>query len=242
MTNVSPSSYCHFDDWQNCTPLPVEGCAIYSINLCMPPLEISSAWQILSAVERNRASAFKFNSHRDRYIQTHAVLRQILAYHVKLPTSQIVLQYNQYGKPSLVDGLAHSSIEFNLTHSGNQALVAVSRNRVVGVDIELIDQKLDFEKLAHHTFTSRECAQIFDQPLHHQRSKFYDFWTCKESFVKAVGMGLSLSLNQFEVELTIDAQAKILQTYYSPQDTENWTLCTLPFKPEYAAALTLSNI
>ena len=241
MTNVSLSSHWHFDDWRNCQLLRTNSCAIYAIDLAKPSLKLSFAWQLLSVVEKQRANAFTFTAHRDRYIQIHAILRQILAYHSQLAVEDINLSYNPFGKPEFSDDLACSEIKFNLSHSGNQALVAVSKEQKVGIDIERIDDNLEFMSIAQHSFTETECAQIISLPPQQQRDHFYRFWTCKESFIKAIGKGFNLPLKQFEIALESDSKAELINTHYQENDKENWQLCMLPCHPGYAAALTLSK-
>ena len=241
MTNVSPLPIWQFDDWSACQPIHAKSAAVYPINLTTPLFELSTAWPLLSEAERRRADAFIQTEHRDRYVQIHAVLRKILAYHTELTASEVAFEYNKYGKPSLTDYQVSSPIEFNLSHSGNHALLAVAKHKMVGVDIELIDQNIDFEKIAQHSFTAGECALIFDQPRHQQRSTFYRLWTAKESFVKALGKGMSLPFNRFELALSNSDSIEIINTDRLLADNKNWTVCTLPCEPGFIAALTLSK-
>ncbi len=241
MTNVHSLPIWHFDQWKNCSTLPEHSCAIYRIDLSTPPLELASAWCLLNPEEQRRAQGFKLPIHHDRYVQSHAVLRMILAHHTKINASQIEFTINRYGKPSLMYSDAKSPINFNLSHSHELAVVAVSIDKKVGIDIEFVNEQIDFENIAKHSFTVHECEYLFNQPLNRQRAAFFQLWAYKESFVKAIGKGFSLPLNQFKLELTDDLLAHLDEQSYESNDNYRWSMGRLPCDANYAAALTIGE-
>lgn len=147
--------------------------------------------EILSEAEKDRAARFVKASDSERYINAHVALRRILARYVASSPAQIEFQTNAYGKPALAEP---SEIQFNLAHSHNSALIAVAQTFPVGVDIEWVRHNFDAMDLAHHFFAPREIERVRAAP-----ERFFEIWTRKEAFIKAIGMGVSFALHDFDV-------------------------------------------
>lgn len=147
--------------------------------------------RVLAPAEQERAARFVFQVHRARYINAHVALREILAQYTQTPAEDLAFQTNEYGKPFLASDPA---LYFNLAHSHAFALLAVTRQGPVGVDIE--HRRDDFEplSLAERFFAPREVALVREQP-----ARFFEIWTRKEAFIKALGMGVSFPLREFDV-------------------------------------------
>lgn len=156
----------------------------------------------LSSAERDRAAHFKFAPDRKRYLIAHGALRSILGMYLSVRPSAIELGSGPAGKPKLARSFASDELEFNLSHSGEVALIAVMRGTEVGIDIEHIQKGFAFQSIAQRFFTSSEVAALQNLPPHLQRETFYKCWTSKEALVKAKGTGLSGPLDEVQIALT----------------------------------------
>ena len=159
-------------------------------------------WQeILSPDERTRAARFHFERDRQHFTATRALLRTLLGSYVGSEPADLVFRYSEKEKPSLDSQASHDSVEFNLSHSGTAALLAFARGRALGVDIEIIRDDFDPAALAHRFFSKHEQTQLAALNPSEKYSGFFRCWTRKEAYIKAVGTGLSLPLDQFDVSL-----------------------------------------
>ena len=196
----------------------------------------------LSADERQRAARFHFDVDRDRYIVAHASLRDILSRYLHCDPQDLKFSTNEFGKPSLTrsnDFSRLKNIEFNLSHSGDFALIAVTRGRKVGVDVELIRADIELEDLARRNFSPREVSELMTLPLEHRTLGFFHCWTRKEAYIKAQGLGLSLSLDSFDVSL--GEPAALRATRPDANESARWSLHSLNVESNYAAALAVDG-
>jgi 4'-phosphopantetheinyl transferase len=151
---------------------------------------------ILSKDERKRAAGFYFERERRCYIRSHAALRLLLGRYLTRAPADIALVPDTYGKPELVAACG-SGLKFNLSHSGEVALMGVSLHSPLGVDIELVRDIPDFLAIAEHHFAPSEIEQLLRLAPAQRRESFYVTWTRKEAFIKALGLGLSFPLDAF---------------------------------------------
>lgn len=154
---------------------------------------------LLATAERDRAARFKFEKDRRLYTAAHAALRSILAGYLNVAPGDLEFEIGQRGKPRLVPTFSKDSLEFNLSHSSEVALIAVTRGREIGVDVEHIKKEFAFAEVAERYFTAREVSAIRALPEGLQRRAFYQCWTSKEAFLKAKGVGLSGELDEVEI-------------------------------------------
>jgi 4'-phosphopantetheinyl transferase len=167
----------------------------------MSPLEIQ-VWGIaldtlptrdetLSQDERDRAARFHFERDQIRFINAHAALREILSRETNTPPRMLEFHMNEYGKPALAND---AGVQFNLSHSQDKGLLAVARGIKLGVDIEALRANFDVVELAARFFAPREVERVKNEP-----ARFFEIWTRKEAFIKAIGMGVSFPLQEFDV-------------------------------------------
>jgi 4'-phosphopantetheinyl transferase len=185
---------------------------------------------LLSSVEQDRASKLKFETDRRRYITSHAALRSILSHYVNDPARALQFAEGPYGKPKLAHNYATEKIEFNLSHSHELALIAVTQGREIGVDFEWVREAFAFDEVAQRFFTTNEVAALHKLPSHLQREAFYKCWTSKEAFLKAKGTGLSGQLDEVEIVLA-DHAVRVKGTI------ANFSLVELSVDRDYVAAL-----
>jgi 4'-phosphopantetheinyl transferase len=191
----------------------------------------------LSADEANRAARFHFKADKDRFIAAPGALRDILARYLTCGAGELTFSVNPYGKPILND----HKLEFNLSHSGDFALVAVAQERKVGVDVERIRQGISSHVIARQYFSKSEIAELQSLPLEQRESAFFTCWTRKEAYIKAQGIGLSLPLESFDVSLTPNEPAILRAVRPDPQEANRWTLLSLDVDPNYAGALAVEG-
>jgi phosphopantetheinyl transferase len=145
----------------------------------------------LSNHELEKASKFRFIEDQHRYIVTHATLRTILGRYLKSEPAEIDFVSNDYGKPSLSE--RYEKIHFNLSHSKGLSALAFSTKSEIGIDIERIDPKFDFEMVANSHFSKAENRFLHAEKIE-SRDRFFTLWTRKEAFLKAIGIGIGENL------------------------------------------------
>jgi 4'-phosphopantetheinyl transferase len=149
--------------------------------------------------------------------------------------------YNRYGKPALVDAAGDASLRFNVSHSGGVALYAVTRGREVGLDVEAIRADLASLEIAVRFFSQAEVATLRALPAEQQTLGFFNCWTRKEAYIKALGEGLSRSLQSFAVSLTPGETASLLSSNDDPDEPARWSLVELNPAEGYVAALAVEG-
>ncbi len=195
-------------------------------------------WQkILSPDERARAARFHFERDRRHFTATRALLRMLLASYVHSEPAELVFRYSDKEKPSLNPQASHEPVEFNVSHSGAVALLAFSRGRSLGVDIETIRDDFDPAALAHRFFSKLEQTQLAALDPSEKFPGFFRCWTRKEAYIKAVGTGLSLPLDEFDVSLRPGDENALLATRPNASEAAEWSLREVPAADGYVAAL-----
>lgn len=207
---------------------------VWSIDLAVSPERLLALERLLAADERARASRFHFARHRRRYVASWAAVRRLLAAYAGREAGALAFTYGSKGKPELVDD---PELRFNLSHSEDLALVAVSRGGAVGIDVEHLRPLPDADEIARRFFSRREVDSYLAQPAERRQRAFYHCWTRKEAFVKALGEGLFLSLDRFDVSLEADRPARILAIEGSAEKAAAWGLVSIEPAPSFVGAL-----
>lgn len=166
---------------------------IHSIVLSELTLACDEACAQLSLSEQQAAAQLVHDDRRSAYIKSHYLLRRLLADAIGCDMQAIEYQYSTHGKPEVVG----QSIHFNLSHSADMAVVAISREGPVGVDVECCRPRDTLLKLARRFFAKPEVAYI--ESASDQLTAFYQVWTAKEAYLKAQGLGISSGLQCFSV-------------------------------------------
>jgi 4'-phosphopantetheinyl transferase len=188
----------------------------------------------LCASERERAARFHFPADYDRYVAARAALRLQLGAFLDCDPKSLVFQYTSHGKPFV----ENCGIDFNLSHSGDWVLFAFSRSAEIGVDIEHIRLLSDMRDVAQHNFSAAEFTRWEATPEGDRTDAFYRCWTRKESFIKAIGEGLSCPLDSFEVAFGLDQPARLTSVDGDAALAAQWWMADLPGFAGYAAAVT----
>lgn len=156
---------------------------------------------VLSDDERQTAA--RFTRHKDaiRYAATRVALRYAIAERIGMAASEIQFQRDVAGRPSLARPKVEpcSLLDFNVSHSGQNALIALAASRQVGVDIEVCRTDLNWQTLAPVVFAPHDEAHVAALPAHLRVDAFYDAWTAKEALLKALGIGIGRGMTWFSV-------------------------------------------
>lgn len=197
-----------------------------------------SRWQkLLSPDELTRASRYHFPRDRRRFVAGRALLRIILAGYLAMEPDRLGFVYSNKEKPSLSPTHANSDVTFNVSHSGGIALLAFTRAREVGVDVEQVRSDFELEAIARRFFSAHEQGQLAAVPAEEKPAAFFRGWTRKEAYIKATGDGLSLPLTQFDVSLKAGEQNALLATRPDGSEVNRWLLRDVAGGPGYMAAL-----
>jgi 4'-phosphopantetheinyl transferase len=201
---------------------------------------LASLVHLLSPEERERADGFHFEPDRRRCILARGLLRLLLGHCLGRPANQLQFEYNEFGKPVLAGGL-QPSVQFNLSHSGDFVLIAISRGRALGVDIERMRVDVAAKEIAERFFSVEECRALDTIAPAARCAAFFDCWTRKEAYLKARGDGLSLPLDGFDVSFLPGDQPRLLATRHDPAEVHRWSLHALDGGDGYKAALAVEG-
>lgn len=210
---------------------------IWQIELNRTDEIIKNLPELLDETERAKALSFRFGKDKRNYITAHCGMREILSFYLGICPQNIEFEANFYGKPFLRRN--DIDLRFNLSHSHERALLAVTRGKEIGVDIELIRNSIAEENLAEQFFSPLEAETLRNLPKGLQTKAFFDCWTRKEAFIKAVGKGLSYPLKDFTVAFTPSERARLIALENSPIRAEDWQIVKLNVAEDYAAAMAV---
>ncbi len=200
---------------------------VYTFPLRTGPERLEFLQEILSPAERERFSRFRFSVHRRQAIICRGTLRETLSRYLDLDPAHICIAYNRHGKPYV----AGSEVHFNVSHSGNWAMIAVSIGAEVGIDLERIEPSFAQERTPERFFSPSEAARLRAIPESQQTEAFFRCWTRKEAYVKARGLGMALPLDSFDVSFEPGEPAALLH------GADGWSIEDLDAPPGYAAAV-----
>jgi 4'-phosphopantetheinyl transferase len=193
---------------------------------------------VLSADEHERASRFVFDRHRHAYIVARGILRLILGRALQIPPQDVRFVYGCKGKPMLA---AQSPIRFNLSHSGSVVVYALTARREIGIDVEHIRPVHDMDTLARYSFSSAENNVFVNLPESQRQEAFFNCWTRKEAYIKALGDGLSYSLQDFDVTLRPGEPAKLLRVTSKSEEIGRWSFYAFRPAENYVGALAVEG-
>ena len=207
-------------------PPDVHAADVFTFWLDRAEAELPALRELLSDEERDRADRFVFPQHADRFVVGRSSVRRILADCLACRPESLVFEVNAHGKPALA-APGPTGLHFNLSHTGDVALLAVSPTIELGVDIEAVRGTPCEDGLPALVFSAREQAALGALPVNLQLRAFYLGWTRKEAFVKACGQGLSMPLKDFDVTLDPAAAPRIEAIADEPGGADRWALAHL---------------
>ncbi|HYH94577.1 4'-phosphopantetheinyl transferase family protein [Hyalangium sp.] len=185
------------------------------------PRLLEAYLRLLSPEEREKQRRFHFERHRRQYLVSHALVRLTLSRYAPVGPEAWSFVTNAYGCPA-VAGEGSPRLRFNLSHTDGMAIVAVARDVDVGVDVEDALRAGETVGLADRFFAPSEVTALRALEVERQQERFFEYWTLKEAYIKARGMGLSLPLEQFAFGLEPGQPPRISFDPRLRDDPEAW--------------------
>jgi 4'-phosphopantetheinyl transferase len=192
---------------------------------------------VLSSAERVRADRFVFARDRAQFVVAHGLLRTVLGRYLDVHPATLHFAAGAYGKPYLIVAEGAAALSFNLSHAGDLVLIAVARQRALGVDVERWVPDMEHDEVAHRFFSPAERAELQVLAPSGKVAGFFACWTRKEAYIKATGLGVSQGLDYFDVSLSPDRPARLLADRLASGNAEAWTLHDLAPAPGYSGAV-----
>jgi 4'-phosphopantetheinyl transferase len=214
---------------------------VWRASLNQPADVIAKLASLLSSDECQRAERFHRPTDRRRFIAGRGILRKIISAYLALAPGELRFVYNEYGKPFISDDQNRGALSFNLSHSDGMALYSVVRGRRVGIDIEYMREDFATIEVAERFFSKDEFEALKSTPNDRRTEAFFNCWSRKESYIKAIGMGVSYPLDGFTVSLAPDATPELLKVNADATEAARWKMYEIDVGEGYAAALIVEN-
>ena len=193
--------------------------------------EFSEAKSLLNEDELARANRYHFVRHQRRFTIARAMMRLIIAHYLNLQAKEIEFSYNSHGKPDIVN---EPSLQFNLSHSGDLALLAIGNQFPLGIDLEFFSAR-PYEGIGEHIFSTKENKELQELSNMLKPLAFFHLWAQKEALIKACGLGLSYPTKQFDLPLLPPTN----QQMDDPKLNQQWQIQS--FMPHIACCAALCH-
>jgi 4'-phosphopantetheinyl transferase len=214
---------------------------IWRASLTQYPATLSELSALLAPDERRRAEKYYRAVDRDRFIVARGVLRKLISIYLPISPGALQFIYNEYGRPSIADDQNDRNLNFNLSHSNDLVLYAFRLERGLGIDIEYIREDFATLEIAEHFFAKDEVAALRSLPVDQRVKGFFNCWSRKESYIKALGMGVSFPLDRFTVSLAPGDAPALLKVEDDAREPDRWMMYELLPGDGYAAAVILEK-
>ena len=201
---------------------------VWLVKLALNQEDIAFYNTLLDDDEKTRADKFYFPLHKTRFIAGRGQLRMILSYYMAIDPAQLLFSYTDKKKPFIANQ-NFPKYQFNLSHSRDQLILAITLGYMIGVDIEYAEEK-SILSLSQRFFSPLEQNYLASLNSAEQLKEFYRIWVGKEALLKASGLGLTSPLNAFTIPPQITDCRLTLKD-------KTWFLYFFPLIPSFASAL-----
>ncbi len=212
---------------------------VWAAPLCVDSAVLEHFRTTLSPEEKDRAERFKFEKHRNRFIAGRGALRDVIGHYLNTKPADLRFSYSANGKPGLLINPTPGDFHFNLAHSDDLALIAVTRIGMLGVDVECIRPVKEMDQLVARFFSPRENALFEKLPPDEKPSAFFNLWTRKEALLKATGEGITRSLSLVEVSFLPGEPARLLAISGDTVKAAEWKLEDFSPAPGFVGAVAI---
>ncbi len=195
----------------------------------------------LSARERDRAARLRIDRQRERYIAGRGIARELLSHYIGGSPATIRFAIGPYGKPSLPNRVDGKQICFNYTDSQGMALYAFARDCELGIDLEGLARKIQYQRIATRKFTRREAETLLSISDPQGKQAFLACWTRKEAYGKAKGFGICYPLDSVELCSDQHSSAMIIADDALGEHGGYWTLQQLHPSSDFVAAIVYAG-
>jgi 4'-phosphopantetheinyl transferase len=194
-----------------------------------------------SPAERERAERFVFERDRLRFLVGRSMLRWVLSDYARVAPQAWAFGENEFGRPEIVGPACPLPLRFNVSHTEGLVAVAVCLERPIGVDVEHLERRVTALELAERYFSPLEAADLRRCPDVERAARFFDYWTLKEAYVKARGMGLSAPLREFSIVLVSPEAARIVHHTAGGMRDDEWQFARFAPTPQHKLAVALQR-
>ncbi|HEY6924790.1 MAG TPA: 4'-phosphopantetheinyl transferase superfamily protein [Steroidobacteraceae bacterium] len=197
---------------------------------------------LLSESERQQELRFHFARDRRRYLVTRALVRTVLSRYADIAPREWTFAVNDYGRPRIANtAAAAGEVAFNVSHTDGLIILAVARGHEIGVDVENTSVRAACIDIADRFFAPAEVSALHALPEARQQDRFFEYWTLKESYIKARSMGLSIPLDHFSFDLLEDDIAISIHQDQGDRP-ERWRFWQMSLGPGYLGALCAERV
>ncbi len=189
------------------------------------PYLLAAYHLLMSPEEAVQQARFRFPEGRHEYLVTRALVRAVLSAYAPVAPRAWQFVRNRHGRPEIAGPAGAPALRFNLSNTRGLIVCLVTQGREVGVDVEDTTRKGETVGVADRFFSPSEALALRALPASRQRDRFFDYWTLKEAYIKARGMGLAIPLDHFSFHLDEPAGIRIEFDPALPDDPERWQFC-----------------
>ena len=219
----------------------IDGVDVIHVDLSPNTERESQALRFLNEWERERWTRYHPGSPRRRFALSRAALRAVLCETLHCDNDELEFGWVERGKPrAYVDGVP-APLHFNVSHSGDNGMLAISRDHQVGIDIEEISQVFRFDAIIESTFSPDEQATVSAAEKDCVARAFFEIWTLKEAIIKATGVGLSANLQCIETPAAMRNGAVTGQVRLPEFPDVRWRLHTFSAN-DFVGALAVETV
>jgi 4'-phosphopantetheinyl transferase len=198
---------------------------------------------LLNDAEREQQSRFHFEKDRFRYLVTRALARTVLSRYAPVSPEDWIFKKNAYGRPEIANSQGNDiGLTFNISHTDSLILMGVTKHRALGVDVENLCRREMSAGIAERFFAPDEAAELARLPTRRRHDRFFEYWTFKESYIKARGMGLALPLSKFSFHFADDHSVNISIRPELVDEPARWHFWQLRPRREYLAAICAERV
>jgi len=199
--------------------------------------------ELLSKAEREQETRFYFANDRRRYLLTRALVRTVLSRYFLISPKEWAFSKNAYGRPEVVNVEANEAgVSFNISHTHGLIILAVAKRRALGVDIVNLQSREASMDVAARYFAPAEVEVLSSTARDRQHYRFFEYWSFKEAYVKARGMGLSVPLDKFSFYYPQDCTVEMKIDRELGDDAGRWQFWQFCPAPEYLAAVCAERV
>lgn len=212
---------------------------LWVASMLLPETRVAELARLLDPDEATRAARFRFDIHRRRFTVGRGFQRRVLGAYLGRSPASLVYEHGPKDKPYLAPGQSSSPLYFNLSNSEELAILGITRRCEIGVDVEHLRELSDLEALAERFFSPSESRVLLPLPAELHIEAFFNCWTRKEAYLKAVGTGLSAPLDRFDVNLVPGEEPRMLALEGDTERASRWSLLHLVPASGYLGAIAI---
>lgn len=204
--------------------------------------ELNRLRRTLSRDELDRSARLVRPTDQGWFIAAHGILRDILSRYLGTEPASLTFANGTQGKPALTwAGECAADLRFNMSHSNGYATYVVALNREVGIDIEYIRRAVDGVGLARRFFSQQESDALATLSGEPQSRRFFEYWTCREAFLKALGTGLRFPMNELHVSLPTQGDGARVHCHAPGHEADRCVLRRFVPSQDFVGALAVEG-